>query len=63
MRDSYHMTEYLKGLVKKGVYEQAASDKLIDTLLNATMKFYVLLKGAGQGSADVEETLEVRYFI
>lgn len=58
LRDSYHMSEYLKGLVKKGVYEQAASDKLVDTLLNATMKFYVLLKGAGQGSPDVEETLE-----
>lgn len=58
LRDSYHMTEYLKGLVKKGVYEQGASDKLIDTLLNATMKFYVLLKGAGQCSTDVEETFE-----
>lgn len=58
LRDSYHMTEYLKGLVKKGIYEQAASDKLVDTLLNATMKFYVLLKGTGQCSQDVEETLE-----
>ncbi|CAL4123338.1 unnamed protein product [Meganyctiphanes norvegica] len=58
LRDSYHMTEYLKGLVKKSVTEQAASDKLVDTLLHACMKFYVHLKGTDQCTPDVEETFE-----
>jgi len=59
LRDSFHMTDYLKGLVQKSVKEQAASDKLVDTLLNACMKFYVLLKATEQYSnTEVEETFE-----